>query len=80
MDPRGELFVIGHASIVDAQPDNLQGPHAPAGVRSRSTRHNPSWCGQRVRIMPVDVLVETTIARTPEVVSMFAGDPANATA
>ena len=29
--------------------------------------------------MPVDVLVETTIARTPEVVSMFAGDPTNAT-
>ncbi|MEO7350644.1 MAG: SRPBCC family protein [Marmoricola sp.] len=28
--------------------------------------------------MPVDVLVETTIARTPEVVSMFAGDPTNA--
>jgi len=30
--------------------------------------------------MPVDVLVETTIARTPEVVSMCAGDPANAKA
>ena len=29
--------------------------------------------------MHVDVLVETTIARTPEVVSMFAGDPTNAT-
>jgi hypothetical protein len=29
--------------------------------------------------MPVDVLVETTIARDPEVVSMFAGDPTNAT-
>jgi uncharacterized protein YndB with AHSA1/START domain len=30
--------------------------------------------------MPVDVLVETTIARPPEVVSAFAGDPTNATA
>ena len=29
--------------------------------------------------MTVDVLVETTIARTPEVVSAFAGDPTNAT-
>ncbi|MEO7352142.1 MAG: SRPBCC family protein [Marmoricola sp.] len=29
--------------------------------------------------MPVDVLVETTIARSPEVVSTFAGDPSNAT-
>ncbi len=29
--------------------------------------------------MPVDVLVETTIACTPEVVAMFAGDPTNAT-
>ena len=30
--------------------------------------------------MPVDVVVETTIARAPEVVSRFAGDPTNATA
>lgn len=29
--------------------------------------------------MTVDVLVETTIARPPEVVSAFAGDPTNAT-
>jgi len=29
--------------------------------------------------MPVDVLVETTIARPPDVVSRFAGDPTNAT-
>lgn len=29
--------------------------------------------------MPVDVLVETTIHRTPEVVSSYAGDPSNAT-
>ncbi len=29
--------------------------------------------------MTVDVLVETTIARPPEVVSAFAGDPSNAT-
>lgn len=29
--------------------------------------------------MPVDVQVETTIARAPEVVSSFAGDPTNTT-
>ena len=29
--------------------------------------------------MPVDVLVETTIARSPEVVSSYAGDPSNVT-
>ena len=29
--------------------------------------------------MPIDVLVETTIARDPDVVAKFAGDPTNAT-
>lgn len=29
--------------------------------------------------MPVDVIVETTIHRTPDVVSSYAGDPSNAT-
>lgn len=43
---------------------------APATVQQGSTRHSGT--------MPVDVLVETTIACTPAVVSTFAADPMHA--